>query len=200
VNVRLLLQPIVVRGIAAVLVLLAATVASTHDVPVPTRHFLACGAGITLPRTVTVMPGADGSAVRASMAEWNRFYGNVFVEVPTGGDVQVIADRTTWVEMPCEGGHSVVHMGIDVSMAYWLTHELGHTLGLADHIRSSDDASRYINPGFCPGDGYEGVMSYCTPRARWFGPDDVEMMRTVFPRPGPCLPVTVTVSGIACDR
>ena len=144
-------------------------------------HYVGCGSGITLPRTVSIGPGVDATLVRSAMAEWNQTFGTVFVEAPTGGDVSIIADSVTWVEMPCASTKSVIHVGTDVDLNYWMAHALGHTLGLADHIRSFDDPSRYINPGLCPNDGYVGIMSYCTPRELWFGPQDVQMMDTLWP-------------------
>ena len=151
----------------------------------PDHHWLACEAGATLPRTVSVGAGVDPALVHSAMKEWNDAFGAVFVAAANSGrgaDVEVVADSSTWVELPCSSTHSIVHVGGRTDLVYWLTHELGHSLGLADHIRVIDDASRYINPGRCPEDAYDGVMSYCTPRARWFGADDGEMMRTLFPQ------------------
>jgi hypothetical protein len=162
---------------------------------------LACDGPVSLPRTVSVASDVDRRIVLDAMAQWNDFYGNVFIEVASSSfaDVKIVSDRSTWVEMPCGRKETIVHAGRDVDLSYWLTHELGHALGLADHIRSSDDASRYINPGFCPGDGYEGVMSYCTSSDRWFGPDDLAMVERLFPRHPSPLPNKTIFVGLALN-
>ena len=116
----------------------------------------------------------------------------IFIFAMPTGDVTIVADGVTWVEMPCASNKSVVHVGNDVDLNYWMAHELGHTLGLADHIRSFDDPSIYVNPGRCPDDGYVGIMSYCTPRALWFGPQDVQMMQAVWPAVGGDAPAPAT--------
>ena len=154
------------------------------------HHWVACNAGVTLPRTVSIGAGVDAALVRASINEWDDVFGDVFIEAPieipgaqpVPADIELVRDSATWVEMPCRATHSVVHLGGQTNLSYWLTHELGHTLGLADHIRSIDDAAPYVNPGHCPEDGYDGVMSYCTPRERWFGAEDRQMMHALFPR------------------
>ena len=158
------------------------------------HHWMACNASVTLPRTVSIGAAVDITLVRSAIAEWDAVFGEVFVEVvvevfievpgaqPVPADIELVQDSATWVEMPCRATHSVVHLGGQTNLSYWLTHELGHTLGLADHIRPIDDAARYVNPGHCPEDGYDGVMSYCTPRERWFGAEDRRMMRALFPR------------------
>lgn len=143
----------------------------------------ACAYAPTLPLTVRIEPGVDATMVRAAMAEWNRFYGGVFVETAGAATVTVRPSVQTWVDMPCDKNTSVVYAGTDVDLSYWMTHELGHTLGFADHIPAEQDPTGYINPGRCPPDGYEGIMSYCIPRSTWFGLDDYRMMRATFPRP-----------------
>ncbi len=180
-------------GILALALLTATAGAADDDGPraradgQSDHHWLACVTTVTLPRTVSIGAGVDVALARSAMDEWNTAFGAVFVEVAPSvierPDVEIVMDSSTWVELPCRTNHSTVHLGGQTNLAYWLTHELGHTLGLADHIRLVDDGSRYINPGHCPQDGYDGVMSYCTPRERWFGADDLEMIRTLFPQP-----------------
>jgi hypothetical protein len=160
--------------------------------------------GLTLPRTVRVGPGVDRELVVSAMGEWNTFYGAVFVEASPNkaADITVEAANATWVTIPCKGTAAVVHVGPDRypgELDYWMTHEFGHTLGFSDHIRSFDDPSRYFNPGYCPDDGYDGIMSYCTPRERWFGPDDLALMQRLFPRRSSALPFRGGIGVIARD-
>lgn len=61
---------------------------------------------------------------------------------------------------------------------YWLPHELGHLIGLADHINPNTPTSGYQNPTIADAaDHYNGVMSYRTPRWEWFGDDDRDMLQ-----------------------
>jgi len=132
---------------------------------------------LPMPRTVVIRPGAaNPQAWRNAMAEVNyQSNGHVrFVEVGQDyeADVYILPSATTWVAMPCGRIESEVYAGTDVDLNYWASHELMHTLGLADHITHSQDPSRYINPKFCPDSPYQGVMSYCTPRSQWWGAND----------------------------
>jgi len=181
--------PAAVAAIAAAAALLATCLPSSAA----DGHYVACGSGITLPRSVKIADGVDPALVRAAMAEWNAFWGVVFAETTGPADVDVMASPATFVEMPCTSSHAVVHVGQDVDLSYWLTHEFGHTLGLADHIRAGDPPARYINPGHCPEDAYDGIMSYCTPRSRWFGAGDTQMMQTLYPRVRYAPPVATPV-------
>jgi len=140
---------------------------------------------LSVPRTVTIRSDVPNpQAWRNAIATWNaQGSGMRFVEVDSAAsmaDVYIISSArysngSTWVRMPCGRTDSVVYAGTDVDLDYWAAHELGHTVGLADHITHGTDPSRYINPKYCP-EGYSGVMSYCTPRWQWWGPDDRYML------------------------
>lgn len=151
-------------------------------------HMACSRPALSWPRTVAIAPDAPNTnAWRSALAEWNRQGAVVrFQEVSYGteADVYVLSsyqwsNGQTWVNMPCGRTDSVVYAGTDVDLNYWATHEVGHTLGLADHITHSDNPSRYINPKYCP-EGYSGVMSYCTPRWAWWGTLDRYMLRWWF--------------------
>ena len=183
----------------AATVVVGAIVGRSDIVHLP-LHYVACGSGLTLPRTVRIADGVDKAVVRSGFSEWNNTYGTVFIEVAGVADVDVVPSQTTWVQMPCSNSHAVIHVGGDVDLHYWMAHEFGHALGLADHIRSYDDTAIYVNPGFCPEDGYVGIMSYCTPRELWFGPGDMTMMKELFPRPRPGLTGQAFVPGVASGQ
>lgn len=147
----------------------------------PAADWFACtGPDLQLPLGVSIGAGVDAAVVRAAMAEWNAVRPGTFVEASSNADVEVVASARTWVKMPCGTTKSTVYVGNDVNLSYWMAHELGHTLRLADHIPATQNTSGYINPKICPA-GYVGVMSYCTPRSGWWGAGDVAMLDAAFP-------------------
>ncbi len=141
-----------------------------------------CVYSLTLPLTVQIESGVDAEMVRAAMAYWNEWYGAVFVETVGPATVTIRPSTQTWVDMPCGKATSIVYAGTDVDLSYWMAHELGHTLGFADHIQAEQDSTGYINPGTCPDYGYGGIMSYCSDSSKWFGLDDYQTMNEIFPR------------------
>lgn len=147
--------------------------------------YLACSVNApSFPVTVAINPSAaNPTAWKKAIAEWNTYFPGTFREVAYGQPsvVKVEPSTRTWVSMPCNGKASVVYAAGDVNLDYWAAHELGHALGFRDWITSTTSTTGYINPGRCPG-GYDGIMSYCTPRTRWWSVNDTSMMRAVFNR------------------
>jgi hypothetical protein len=153
---------------------------------------LMCGWKVA-PRTQTVWvaPDLTGSGVTsadvlAAFEPWNKLFVKyhgfpIFVEYrgdPSRADIVVTArgSERTWVRTPCSPGvvsqgatHTTVFLGPRDSWRNrdMLSHELGHTLGFADHGAESQHSEGHI--GFQPCDNsYIGVMSYCTSRQSWF--------------------------------
>ena len=147
-------------------------------------HMACSRPALSWPRTVIIRPDAPNQqAWRNALAEWNAQGSRVrFVEVAQNSEADVYivssyqwSDGRTWVRMPCGRTDSVVYAGTDVDLGYWAAHEMGHTLGLADHITHAQNPAGWINPKYCPA-GYDGIMSYCTPRYRWWGANDRTML------------------------
>lgn len=143
---------------------------------------------LPMPRTVVIRPDIPGGVQpwRNAIAEWNAFDpARVrFVEMPQNyeADVYIVGSwhapnpahrYMTRVAMPCNSVESVVYVGTDdIDLDYWATHELGHTLAFADHIRAVNNVPGwFVNPKICDNgtDTYVGIMSYCTPRSQWWG-------------------------------
>lgn len=131
---------------------------------------------VVLPRTVAFAPGVDPAPWRAAMAEWDALRPRTFVEVGVAPDVLIVDSRGrgTWVDWRCDDPVAVVHADAGDDLGHWAAHELAHALGWADHLSAREWPlrERWGNPGYCPGE-YAGIMSYCTPRAEWWGADDI---------------------------
>ena len=157
-------------GLLLWLLVTIATIDAVHS-----DHMACSRPELPMPRTVVIRPGAaNPQAWRVAMIEINIQSGGriQFVEVGQNyeADVYILPSSTTWVAMPCGRIESEIYAGADVNLNYWASHELMHTLGLADHIAPGMSPSYYINPGYCG--EYVGVMSYCTPKSQWWGVDD----------------------------
>ena len=140
-------------------------------------------------QTVSIDPylaaaGVTYDDVIASFESWNalwRQYHGFDIFTPYYGnwqdaDILVTANSSsvTWVNTACSAGFvqrgnnkAVVFLG---SNDAWrnrtmLSHEMGHTLGFADH-GNGDASSGHV--GFKPCGNYIGVMSYCTSPQSWF--------------------------------
>ena len=143
---------------------------------------------LPMPRTYIIRPDVRGGQQlwRAAFNAWNnRHPGVQFVEVPQNYEADVYVVRSihapnpahrylTRVDMPCNRIESVIYVSDtdDVDLAYWAEHEVGHTLALADHIKAVNNVPGwYQNPKICDNgtSSYDGIMSYCTPRSRWWG-------------------------------
>lgn len=129
------------------------------------------------------LAGLNLDDVRRGIDQWNAIWvahhGFPIFAIHSGdwpdADVLVTAHgwSTTWVNTRCNSGYvqhgnnvAVVFVGSQSrDNALWVTHELGHTLGLADYIPAPDGRS-YINPGSCD-DGYIGIMSHCASPQTW---------------------------------
>lgn len=128
---------------------------------------------------VYIYPSTDAAPWKAAIAEWDAHYPGTFAEGSFDDATVLIAwtPGRTWVDMPCHGHRGIVYVGRDADLSYWAAHELGHAgFALRDWIRVGQPKDGYINPGTCPA-GYDGIMSYCTPRERWWGADDDRVMR-----------------------
>lgn len=154
---------------------------AADSAPAPARYPLACGKTLPLPVHVQILPQVKNpDRWRLAMQRWNDRYPDTFREVTSSPDVTIArADLFMWVRMGmCLGGPTIVYAA-DFPEPY-PEHEMGHTLGWPDHIqRDLYDPAGYIGPGFCPEDGYDGLMSYCRKPAGTFGPSDDEMMHGI---------------------
>ncbi|MGE0059023.1 MAG: hypothetical protein AB7P33_06795 [Dehalococcoidia bacterium] len=175
-------------GVIALTVgIIAATPASTQAA---TSDHMMCGFKVSYrTQTVSIDPylastGVTYDDVIASFAPWNNLfqkYHGFPIFAPYAGDWQD-ADilltaqgySSTWVNTKCSGSYvqrgnnqSIVFLGANDAWRNktMLSHELGHTLGFADH-GSGDASTGHI--GFKPCGNYIGVMSYCTSPQSWF--------------------------------
>jgi hypothetical protein len=130
--------------------------------------------------------GVTHADVLAAFEPWNRLFSKyhglpIFREHrghPAEADI-VIAGRgsqRTWVKTLCSPGaiqqgaaHSTVFLGPNDSWRNraMLAHELGHTLGLADHGANAQHVEGHIGFRSCDY-SYIGVMSYCSSPQSWF--------------------------------
>lgn len=145
---------------------------------------LACPVNFTLPRRVYAEDPDLRPLVLAACARWNAIRPGLFLVVDEpAAPVHVVRGPRTWVLMPVASAESVVHWAGEAPDE-WMAHELGHTLGLGDHVWEGFDASRYLHAQEdVVGDPhrYRGVMSYLDPMAGWFGEDDRAMVAAHFP-------------------
>ncbi|MGH2691763.1 MAG: hypothetical protein ACRDHM_04600 [Actinomycetota bacterium] len=137
---------------------------------------------------------ALGVDVGASIEPWNWLAGwRLFRRVGSrrAADVAFIPSTTpdTWTQCSptyLEPFHLCIVWVADPSVEM-SRHELGHTLGFADHIQAERYAEgRHISAKVCDASehpeysAYHGVMSYCdwTDDFRgWFGPKDTRMLK-----------------------
>jgi hypothetical protein len=170
-------------------VLIAAS--ALTDAPRVEANAKMCGWKATpRPQTVSVDPWLEGTGITAAdvlaaFEPWNQLflkYHGFPIFVPHYGDWQtadiLIAANVyprTWVATTCTPGyvqrgnnHSILFLGYADAWRNrgMLSHELGHTLGLADHGAPAEHAGGHI--GFVPCGTYTGVMSYCTGPQSWF--------------------------------
>lgn len=136
--------------------------------------YQACEAQVSFPVRVHVGAGVDPTPWVAAVEEWNRHYPGSF-ELGLG-DVEVVADSRTWVELPCDGHKAVIHSGPDLKG--YAAHELVHTMAVRDFIDPKhDNAAAFVNPAFCT-DAYFGIASYCD-RQVWVWHADNAMMASL---------------------
>jgi hypothetical protein len=151
------------------------------------------GAGFVKARVaahrVSVRVQADFTASRLTpiLNRWNRAAGwSLFVRVTTAPDVRFVRGGPTYVAgLPSNTApfkSCVVHY--DAYDLHTLTHEIGHCLGLSDHVYWQANMSRWVNPSQCDRrdkplfSAYHGVMSYCdwSTERQWFGAGDVALL------------------------
>ena len=156
--------------------------------------YLAAPITFTLPRHVYADPSLRDATAKA-IAEWDACRSGLFVLTDDpNAEVRVVpTDGRTWVQRPLTGPQSTVYVGSDVDPAYWLAHELGHTLNLADHVWPDTDPTGYVNPQSTE-DGYRGIMSYAAERGQWLGAEDFAMLREVFPLVKRAVGIAITKS------
>ena len=157
---------------------------------------LACPVHFTLPRRVYVEVGSLRPLVAAACERWNAIRPGLFLVVDEpAAPVHVVLGPRTWVLMPFTSAESVLHWG-DEAPDYWMAHELGHTLGLGDHVWAGLEGSGYRNPQVDAATDparYRGVMSYLDPPDGWFGEDDRRMVNHHFATAGKViLPMVAT--------
>jgi hypothetical protein len=169
------------------LTLLAVLTTSLVASPAAAHHAMP-GAVVTadeLPLRVAAHPGIDVDAV---IRPWNQLAGvPIFVKVTRDPDVVWRSAATTWVaRRPGARPSCTIHH--DRTTTWWHQHEIGHCLGLADHITVVEWRSQrgHVDPRVCDDTRhaayhpYRGVMSYCqwsSSRPHWFGGDDARMLQ-----------------------
>ena len=135
-----------------------------------------------------------GVDVRGSIEPWNWLAGwQLFRQAGKRRSADVVFRRSkspqTWTECPpsyMEPFHLCIVWVADTSIEM-TRHELGHTLGFADHIPAADHAEgMHMSARVCDASdhpkfsAYHGVMSYCDWRngfRGWFGPKDRAMLK-----------------------
>jgi len=135
-----------------------------------------------------------GVDVGGSIAPWNWLAGwRLFRQARNRRSADVVfrlsKSPQTWTECPptyMEPFHLCIVWVADPAIEM-TRHELGHTLGFADHIPADDYAEGiHVSPRVCDASGhpefsaYHGVMSYCDWRdgyRGWFGPKDRAMLK-----------------------
>lgn len=160
---------------------------------------LSCPMNYTLPRRVYCEEPVLRALVEEAIGRWNAIAPGLFLLVDEpAAPVHVVRGERTWVLMPVNTAESIVHWGGEMP-GYWMAHELGHTLGLGDHVWPNFDTGgrTYIGAQVDePGDTgrYRGVMSYLDEHAVWFGQDDRRMLAEHFGGPvnGVALPMVAS--------
>lgn len=128
--------------------------------------------------------------IRQVIGPWNRLAGRKLFKAVAAwrrADVLFRPAETTWVQ--CLPSYQVAYerciIWSDTSFTPTLRHELGHALGLADHIQVVYAEGPYVNPRICDQPSapefspYEGVMSYCSwddGYRGWYGAADRKML------------------------
>lgn len=160
---------------------------------------LMCEAGqVTRTQRIAVdgnLPGVTAGDVFAATEAWNVLYLRVrgwpafednYPRPWYDADVLVTAspDGRTWVQGPCNGSpyFRIVYLGSADAWRTrdWLQHELGHTLGYADHSSRSTIVTGHVNAKVCgeTWPEYTGVMSYCDNPALGVREADATMVDT----------------------
>lgn len=139
---------------------------------------LAAPIRFTLPRRVYVPDAELRAIVAEAAARWNAMRPGLFsLTLDPSAEVQVLGGgERTWVLMPLASPESILHWAGELP-AEWMAHELGHTLGLADHVLSLGPG--YHNPRHAEADAYRGVM--CNWSTFAFSADDMDMLAEHFP-------------------
>ena len=146
--------------------------------------YLATYFQLELPRRVYCSALDLCALVKSSIDKWNSLRPGLFEmsDDPNSPVVVMLTDGRTWVSMPVSDNKATLYIGPDVDIEYWMPHELGHALGLADHVYPNQDLTGYVNPKFTT-DGYRGVMAYGVPPVEWFGSADSAMLHLTYPMP-----------------
>ena len=97
--------------------------------------------------------GLDARPVRKAIRAWNAAAGTDLFELVSGpaADITIRPGSGTYARPMPDGCAIIIH----TNHSAFVTHELGHCLGLADHPAPA-----------CEGESYRGIMSYCWRTAR----------------------------------
>ncbi len=147
--------------VAAALLVMPGKAAADH---------MMCGVPAKQTRAVYIEPSAwnYGFMVGPAVDYWNEASGYIagrplfkwWTNEPAPNLVVRKDSYNTWVEYDCNGG-AILHIGNE-TIEYlwtWIAHELGHTVGFGDHIRTTTNPAGYTNPKIYDGT-YNGAMSY----------------------------------------
>jgi hypothetical protein len=116
--------------------------------------------------TVWMWPGVNANGITyADLEESVAYWPNLTLTTGHWWEADILVhvyDGPTWVHTPCTGleprGNSKAIVFVGPDIRDWLTHELGHSFGLADHVPPYQQRPGHVNPGPClPGN----IMSYC---------------------------------------
>jgi hypothetical protein len=127
-----------------------------------------------------------------AIAPWNWLAGwELFSQTKSRGKADIVfraaKGKHTWTECPpaYEQPFHLCIIWVEDTSLPMARHELGHTLGFADHVDASTFAEgRHFaamvcdEPGHARFSDYNGVMSYCDYESGrgWFGPKDRLML------------------------
>jgi hypothetical protein len=168
----------------ALTTLLAATVMLLVALPAAAHHPLPADQRFVDDPPWRVAP-ADGHDLETAIEPWNRLSnragrGDVFVLDAGDPHVTVVREPPggSWIWPPRGANQTCrIHLAEGATLAV-LQHELGHCLGLADHVPVGFDSydaagSTWQIPPWVArcgpgGHFYRGIMSYCT---HWWQPD-----------------------------
>ena len=161
-NHRSLLVVIVVVAIVAAFIGWASTAAADHTF----TEIDTTWAGLPPPTSgslTVAVAGLDDAQTREALRTWNAAVGWELFTLTAGRQDVVIAGGDS-----NNARSSARHCKVTVynNAAVMIAHELGHCLGLADHLAPS-----------CEPEAYRGLMSYCTGHYRINGADLAALRR-----------------------
>lgn len=180
--------------------IIAAVLVGVYVSSVVADHLFGTQGGFNKARngqTLLVYSEVVGLRVADIIAPWNTLVSNAGRRTPlfattlnrSVADIEFVNSASTWVQaFPCSDyncDYTLCRIHSSGTDTHTFRHEIGHCLGFADHIYSTMDPVRYINPKICDDpahpkySSYKGVMSYCDwnyEATLWFKDPDRQML------------------------